>query len=109
MGDTNTRYTRAGDTIGRFAEHENSEPELSLTEHYLDDDSDGSDFDIHDFYDATGPAPADGDEDAYSAWLEEQRTPQGIDEHFDRPDPTLADIPAAEQITIGAWGSAKPF
>lgn len=106
---TATQHEPARDIVGRFTDHEHTHPELSLAENYLEDDSDGSDFDIHDFYEVTAQEPSEDDEEAYSSWLEEQRTPQGMDEHFDRPDPTLTDVPASEQMPVGAWGNAKPF
>lgn len=109
---TTTPYEPARDNVGRFAEHEHSTPELSLTEAYLEDDTDGSDFDPHDFYEAERAAAENqsaADEAAFASWLEGERTPQGIDEYFDRPDPTLSAVPASEQLHVGAWGSAKPF
>lgn len=106
----------ARDTIGRFAPQEHSDPELDLTEHYLDDDTDGADFNVHDFYDSTQDegahdtkAPSTDPDELFSAWLEESRTPQGMDEYFDRPNPALAVVAPGEELPIGAWGNAKPF
>lgn len=111
---TKAQHEPTRDIAGRFAPQDHSDPELTLTEQYLEDDSNGSDFDMHDFYDITPEAPGavtggDDSEGAFSTWLEEQRTPQGMDEYFDRPNPALTPIAPAEQIAIGAWGSGTPF
>lgn len=142
---TTEQHTPARDRAGRFTSDANTSPEVSLEDLYLEDTTDVSDYDVHEFYDALRQDSPDGDsfetgaerqhdehqqrtaefppgaetgfdtghtldeEEAFRSWLEEQRTPQGIDEQFDRPDPTLLPVPHREQITIGAWGNATPF
>ena len=141
---TTDQHIPARDQIGRFAAQEHSSPELRLEEQYLDDHADGSDFDVHEYYDAVhsaAPRPTETydewatrqrqghqlredefpagtgfdtghtteEEEAFHSWLEENRTPEGMDEQFDRPDPSLTPVELDEQITIGAWGSVTPF
>lgn len=121
-------YNPARDTVGRFAPQDHTAPELGLTEQYLDDDTDGADFNVHDFYDAEhattfdawvddstsenahnpDAAPSDPDE-LFAAWLEESRTPQGMDEYFDRPNPAFAAVAPGDELPVGAWGNAQPF
>lgn len=129
MGNmTTTPFEPARDTTGRFATQDHTAPELVLGEQYLDDDSDGSEFDMHAFYDTQQgtqeeqvdsfdewiagqgrDTPGQDHEDAFTEWLEEFRTPQGMDEYFDRPNPALAVVGPGEQLEVGAWGNAQPF
>lgn len=107
---TTTQHEPARDGNGRFAPQGNTSPEIDLAEAYLDDHSDGADFDLDDYYDVSSRdlVQPEADEDAFVSWLEEQRAaegPQGIDEYFSQPEPELTE--SAERT--GAWGSGTPF
>lgn len=107
-----TPHEPARDTAGRFAVQDHSTPELTLLEQYLYDESDGSDFDIDAYYEVNAnepPLEIVDEESAFAAWAEGNRTPQGMDEYFDRPNPTGTAIAPEDRITIGAWGSEAPF
>lgn len=96
----------ARDTAGRFATQDHTDPELTLTEVYLDDDSTGEDFDIDEFYDDTDPATPITDEQ----WLDQQRHAREsayAEEFFagPEPDPTSGSVNIFDR---SAWEST-PF
>ena len=69
---TQTAPDQARDTVGRFTSPGNTDPELALDETYLEDDSDGAEFDVDAFYDVqvaddTGMTITD------TEWLDQQR------------------------------------
>lgn len=75
---TPTPFEPARDTAGRFAPQDHTAPEVGLTEAYLEDTSDGAEFDIDDYYNAVLEPDSDATQ-AFEAWTRDHRSVDAAD------------------------------